>query len=88
MLFLISLNASLVIHVALMSTSQLETSILKDHVMVNMFELITMAIAMISWLSWWLWELLFSLHDWHRMPMFYSTLHQDDDPYEIANGSN
>jgi hypothetical protein len=43
---------------------------------------------MISWLLWWLWELLFSLHDWHRIPMFYGTLHQDDDPYEIADSSN
>jgi hypothetical protein len=88
MLFLIPLNASLVIHVVLMSTNQLGISILKDHNLTGQFELITLAIAMISWLLWWLWELLFSLHDWHRIPMFYGTLHQDDDPYEIADSSN
>jgi hypothetical protein len=86
MLFLIALNASLVIHVVLMSTNQLGISILKDHNLTGQFELITLAIAMISWLLWWLWELLFSLHEWHRIPMFYGTLHQDDDPYEIADG--
>ncbi|HIF03898.1 MAG TPA: hypothetical protein EYQ80_00305 [Candidatus Poseidoniales archaeon] len=87
-IFLIALNASLAIHLTLMLTNQLGISILKDHGLTGQFELITLAIAMISWLSWWLWELLFSLHDWNRIPMFYSTLHQDDDPYEIADGSN
>jgi hypothetical protein len=82
-LFLISLNGSLLFHVTHFIQETLEWTILGNHHILDGLDLALLLVAMVSWLAWWLWELLFSLHDWHRLPMFYTTIHEADDPYEV-----
>jgi hypothetical protein len=82
-LFLISLNGSLLFHVTHFTQETLEWTILGNHHILDGLDLALLLVAMVSWLAWWLWELLFSLHDWHRLPMFYTTIHEADDPYEV-----
>lgn len=41
----------------------------------------------VSTLIWWLKEILFSYHDWHRIPMFYTEIGDSEDPYELGNTS-
>ena len=81
--FLIALNISLIVHTARIFAIEGDLDLLEGRLAIDAVELGALLAAMITWLGWWIWEVLFSLNDWHRMPMFYDTLHQTDDPYGL-----
>lgn|GEM_PF-1473458 len=84
--FIICLNLSLLVHLLHAFAENPGTSFKLgiDSIYLTYLELVTLLFAMITWLGWWIHEIVLGLHDWHKMPMFYSTIYQTDDPYILG----